>query len=405
MARTDSLSLGVSRNKRHFVDGAGKPFFWLGDTIWPLFTGYTYEEAAWYLEKRKSQGFTVEHTMIIWDYGTGKPDDPVPNPNPEGELPWLNGNPAAPNPKYFEYADRIVDLAGKLGFVLGIMPCGGSSGTYMEKHRIITAGNVRPWAKWLANRYRKASHVIWFNGGDLKPEHGEPIWREFAAGIREGEGGSHLMSLHPCGGFSSSYYHRESWLDFNSIQTWADYDRIRPLVRTDYGLDPVKPVVHVEGAYEEGTEYPTGPITAHKVRKQAYWALLGGAGHTYGHNAVWRKLPSWREAVDAPGANQLSVARRVLSARRWWEYAPDASVVEGECAALARGGSVIAYLSEPGPVRVRLEKPAAAMTGTWINPADGTEVAIRDVAAALAGRFTPPDGWEDAILSLDAGRV
>ena len=28
--------LKVSANGRHFVDRAGKPFFWLGDTGWPL---------------------------------------------------------------------------------------------------------------------------------------------------------------------------------------------------------------------------------------------------------------------------------------------------------------------------------------------------------------------------------
>ena len=348
--------MGLTVTGRH-LSRDGKPFFWLGDTVWPLFTGYSYEEAAWYLERRKAQGFTIEHTMIIWDFGTGKPDDPVPNPNPEGELPWKNGNPATPNGRYFEYADRIVELAGKMGMVLGIMPCGGSNGTYMDRNRIITAENVRPWARFLAERYRKADHVIWFNGGDLPPEKGEPIWREFAAGIREGEGGSHLLSLHSCGATSSSYYHAEPWLDFNSIQTWTDYDRIRDMVRADYSREPAKPVIHVEGAYEAGEEYPKGPITPLLVRRQAYWAFFEGAGHSYGHNHIWRKRPGWREAMDAPGAGQMGVLAKVLGSRRWWEYAPDHSrIVEGGgpmTAALGRpGGETLVYLGDAKPVAV-----------------------------------------------------
>ncbi len=397
-------NLSLSSDRRRFIDGDGRPFLWLGDTIWPLFTGYTYKEAAWYLEKRKRQGFTVEHTMAVWDFGTGRPDDPVPNPNPEGQLPWINGNPAMPNSRYFDHMDRIVNLAGRLGFMLGIMPCGGSSGTYMEKNKIITADNVRAWARWLADRYKKASHVIWFNGGDLKPNQGEPIWREFAAGIREGGSGRQLMSLHPCGGQSSSYYHEEDWLDFNSIQTWADYDRIIPLVGDDYARKPVKPVVHVEGAYEEGSEYPTGPITPLLVRRQAYWALLGGAGHTYGHNHVWRKLPGWRKAVDSPGARQVGIAGRILGKYKWWEFTPDSSALESGRdrmnAALVRGCSLIAYLGDAKPVRLRLSDPAGVRTGRWINPADGAEMAIPDPASALKRELVPPHDWEDAILTL-----
>ena len=43
LADRESVQSGpirVSENGRHFVDAQGHPFFWLGDTAWPLFACY-----------------------------------------------------------------------------------------------------------------------------------------------------------------------------------------------------------------------------------------------------------------------------------------------------------------------------------------------------------------------------
>ena len=46
---------------------------------------------------------------------------------------------------------------------------------------------------------------------------------------------------------------REPWLAFHSIQTCKDVGLIYPMVRQDCALEPAKPVVMAEGAYEGGT--------------------------------------------------------------------------------------------------------------------------------------------------------
>ena len=46
----------VSDDGRYFVDRGGNPFFWLGDTAWPLFAEYTPEQAEAYLANRGEQG-------------------------------------------------------------------------------------------------------------------------------------------------------------------------------------------------------------------------------------------------------------------------------------------------------------------------------------------------------------
>jgi hypothetical protein len=62
-----------------------------------------------------------------------------------------------------------------------------------------------------------------------------------AAGLREGDGGYHLITFkpdpapHPAG-----FLHDEPWLDFSVMQTWKWVERIYPMVTQEYHLKPVK---------------------------------------------------------------------------------------------------------------------------------------------------------------------
>ena len=80
----------------------------------------------------------------------------------------------------------------------------------------------------------------------------------------------------PCG------FHQADWLDFNSIQSGHVFMADSyAFVSNDYALTPPKPTVDMEPAYEN---HPTGagqpPIDSHKVRTQAYLAMLCRGGGT-----------------------------------------------------------------------------------------------------------------------------
>src|SRR5688572_2974378 len=57
--------LKVSANGRYFMTSDGKPFFWLGDTGWLLFSKLKREEAVKYLDDRKLKGFNVIQVMVL----------------------------------------------------------------------------------------------------------------------------------------------------------------------------------------------------------------------------------------------------------------------------------------------------------------------------------------------------
>ncbi len=83
----------VGKDGRHFVDQKGTPFFWLGDTAWPLFAQYSKAQAEAYLQNRGEKGFTVIQGVLAWGLGSGM-EQKTPMANALGQKPWLDDDPA-----------------------------------------------------------------------------------------------------------------------------------------------------------------------------------------------------------------------------------------------------------------------------------------------------------------------
>jgi hypothetical protein len=184
------------------------------------------------------------------------------------------------------------------------------------------------------------------------------------------------------------------------------------MVTEEYHLKPTKPVVMGEGAYEHGSEYGFD-VTPLWVRRQAYYSYLAGAHHAYGHNDSWRVLPTWRQALDAPGASQLGALKKIfLDRKQWWCLVPDQAVFAsggntiGQVLNLAArhkdGRWVMAYLGSKASVSIQMNKLANnAVKAVWIDPRTGESKAIGRCSNSGVKSFSTPDGWEDALLILE----
>ncbi len=389
----------ISENRRYFTDQAGNPIFWLGTTQWQLFREYTREEARIILESCKERGFAFAQVMLL-GVGDGA------RPNVYGEKPWIDDNPLTPNEAYFQNVDAVLRIARENNVVLSMT-------LFHQRYRnYITVDNGRAWARWLAQRYREETHLLW----SMTPEANAafvPILRELAAGLREGDGGAHLITFKPDPApYTSSFIHTEPWLEFNSMQTWKWVQLIYPLIAIDYHLEPVKPVLMAEGAYEAGTEYGF-EVTPLWVRRQAYYSYLAGAHHTYGHNDSWRVLPTWQQALAAPGAVQLGHLKRLFMERaEWWHLVPDQTLfagggnISGEILNLAArhkdGRWAMVYLGKTASFSLHMNKLAGSQVEAfWIDPRTGEKQAIGHFATTGVQPFSTPDTWEDALLILE----
>jgi hypothetical protein len=251
-----------------------------------------------------------------------------------------------------------------------------------------------------------------------------------AKGLKDGSGGSQLVCYHGQGSTSSSmWFHNADWLDFNSIQSGHNFNSDSyAFVSKDYTMTPTKPTLDMEPAYEN---HPTGAnkprVDAHKVRSQAYSAMLAGAaGHGYGSlDLFWfykdadgpfpkNGFQHWRTAVAYEGTRQMGLMRRLFEQRPWYKMVPDQSVLASEpgggpyrlAAARAEDGSfAIAYTARGQPVSIHLDKlRGSQVKAQWYDPRDGTWKTIGQYPNKGVQEFVPPSRGErdDWVMVLDA---
>lgn len=433
--------LQVSPNQRFLVTATGQPFFWLGDTAWELFHRLNREEADRYLQNRAERGFTVIQAVALAEL------DGLNDPNPYGHRPLLDHDPARPDVRegpdndYWDHVDFIVAQANALGLYVGFLPTWGDKWNkkWGVGPEIFTPPNAAAYGEWLGRRYRQAG-LIWILGGDRPVENDthREITRALARGLRQGDGGAHLMTWHPSGGQGSAqYFHDDAWLDFNMRQNGhvPEFTGRYDATRTDYDRTPVKPVLDGEPIYED---HPVsfdakklGHSIASDVRRPLYWNLFTGAfGHTYGHHSVWQMwapgrnpinnpLLPWSDAIRQPGAAQMQHGKHLLLSRPFLDRIPDDSVIVTDrvptsvpgagryrfVATRDRAGTyAMVYAPTGRPFKVR----TAAVQGEtlqawWFNPRTGQATSLGTFPNTGEREFAPPDPGEmlDWVLVLD----
>jgi len=433
--------LNVSENERFLVHEDGTPFFYLGDTAWQLFHRLDREEADKYLENRTAKGFTVIQAVALAELDGHK------DPNPYGHLPLIDLDPArpavleGPANDYWDHVDYIVNKANSLGLYVGFLPTWGRywHDSIKDAQPLFTAENAEVYGEWLSRRYKDKA-LIWILGGDRPIENDtqRQIIRAMARGLRRGDGGVHLMTLHPPGGNgSSTWFHDDDWLDFNMRQNGhvAEFTGRYDSTRKDYDRTPVKPVIDGEPLYED---HPVsfdakklGHSIAADVRRPLYWDLFSGAcGHTYGHHSVWQMwqpgrtpinnpLMPWFEAIDQPGAGQMQYGRRLIESRPFLSRVPDDSIIVTERVPTSVPGAgryrlvgtrdtegtyamVYAPIGRGFKVRMDVLK-GAKVKAWWYNPRNGQATAIGEFDNTGQCEFLPPDKGEmiDWVLVLD----
>jgi hypothetical protein len=413
--------LRVSDNCRWLVTADGRPFFWLADTAWQLIHDLTREEVERYLADRSAKGFNVFQTVALAHNG-------LTAPNAYGRMALIGRDPSQPDLRgdnhYWTHVDFVVRQAAQHGLYVALLPTWGNHVTrdYFDGrvNGIFTVENAEQYGRFLGERYRTATHIVWILGGDRAaptPES-QAIWRAMARGIAIGVSGREdysavLMTYHPAGpGTSADYFHHDEWLDFNGIQS-SHGPRIEnwKMVQRDYARQPPKPVIDLETTYVEivfGKQ--TEPLTDDMARRAAYWAVFSGAaGHTYGHNSIWQMFAPgkpafakartpWDEALDSPSAAQMGYLRRLIESFPFLTQRPDSSFLVSQtarptdkCLAVRGEGYALVYTPSGAPLELDLDRLALdQVRAAWFDPRTGETHDIGQFEAKGRRTFTPP---------------
>ncbi len=393
------------------------------------------------MDNRAANGFTVIQTVALAELNG------LRTPTPYGHLPLVDNDPTkpavqdGPNNDYWDHVDFIVEEANKRGMYIGFLPTWGDKWNkkWGEGPEIFTPANAASYGEWIGKRYQR-SGVVWILGGDrpVESDSQKEILRAMAKGIRAGDQGSHLMTLHPTGGAGSSqHFHNDDWLDFNMRQNGhtAEFTGRYDATKVDYDRTPTKPILDGEPIYDD---HPVsfdakkfGHSIASDVRRPLYWNLFTGAfGHTFGHHSVWQMarkegpginnpLMPWSEAILQSGALQMKHGKALMESRPFFTRIPDQAIIvtdrvptsvpgAGRYKFVATRDTDRTYAMVYAPIGRAFQVKMLSIQGEkvkawWFNPRDGQSTAIGEFPNGGEKEFTPPIPGEmlDWVLVLD----
>lgn len=423
--------LKVSTNDHFLVHEDGTPFFYMGDTAWQLLTRVNKEDTEMYLENRRQKGFTVIQTVALASF-EGKYEA-----NQYGQKAIVDGNIDQLNEEYYKHIDWVIKKAEEKGIFVALLPVwanhdiAADNGLFNPNYRNQGIDEAKKKAYdfglYLGKRYKDYQNIIWVLGGDTNPPGFEDIYRSMAKGLDEGDKGRHLMTYHPK--YMNNYFHNESWLDFNMAQTNHVFDspNYKDMLK-NYHLKPAKPTIDGEPRYED-IPHDYNPanerITDFDVRQAQYWALFSGAfGIVYGNNNVWQMYDSkyipwigantyWFDALDSPGARQMTYIRNLIESRPFLTRIPDQSMMKSEqkndgsylVATRSSDGSY-AFIYSPygGSFEVDINKISGEnIKAYWFNPKNGEATFIGTFSSSGTKEFQAPGSGRgnDWVLVLD----
>lgn len=340
----------VMPDGRHLMHEDGKPFMWLGDTWWMVFSSRINgsDEIARLTRDRREKGFTVIQLIDgLWcdvhAYDRrGK--------NEEGycwEPDW-----ARINPYFYDSADvkmkAIVDaglvplVAGSWGFYLKFMPR-----EKMKQHyRYMVARYAAYPLMW--NVAGETCMPYYYDdtqdpndsrsAGDARKQD----WAEILDYLKAIDPYNRTALAHETAGvLPQDGLPNQACLDIvmfqgTHSQNYHAIARAVNFVEELVALDPPRPVINGETCYE-GMLNNCGP----EIQRMIFWntILKGGAGFTYGAQGVWAAShendpfgPSaygmtwgyhtWQKASQFDGGKQIGAARKYLCRFNWWELQP-----------------------------------------------------------------------------------
>ena len=404
--------LKTADNGRFLADQKEEPFLVVGDTAWSLIVQLGEDDIDRYLEDRQKRGFnSIIVNLIEHRFCTDPPKTRA------GLAPFKTaGDFSTPNPDYFDFAHEVVKKANDRGIAVWLFPAylgyGGENDGFFRDMKAGGKERLRIYGRFVGKQFNDLPNIVWVMGGDFTPKK-EDQWTvaEVAEGIRE-EDSRHLISGHGSPGDSAIVAFGEpKWLTVNSVYSY-EKALYRP-VDSEYHRRPIRPFVLIESRYEGERD-----ATPEQIRRQAYWAMLGGAcGHFFGNNPIWHfdgpglypVNSTWQEALSGTGSLDMTRLRDLFVPLPWHRLEPEKNheIVtdgygEGVAAALtARTADrrlSISYVPSTGTESRKLTVDLAQFSGPvaahWYNPADRRRSTAHDAPLPNRGShwfITPGD--------------
>lgn len=380
----------VSADGRSFVDARQRLWFGRGDTAWSLVAQLDREAVDRYLDDRASRGFNlVLANLLEGRYADNAPDNIYHDPPFTGDL-----FRSTPNEAYWRHVDYIVEAARERGITLLLCPAylgsPGANDGLADEVRHASPEQMAEYGRFLAARYGEAPNIMWLIGHDRVPDT--------ALTSREGALADELQDdLVGVGASSDPVLGIPQWsplgfhVDFETVYSYRE----TPVddVTEGWVEQPTRPVVFLEGKYEQEHDIPLGGDT---LRLQALGAIGGGAaGVFFGNNPMWHfesvtLYPfegSWEDNLSSLGAQDMARTWHLVDSLPLERMRPDVDgrlVVSGagsgseRVAARYSGTTAFIYLPSSRPITLDLS-PLSGARDVGIRRVDPRSGAVTDL--------------------------
>ena len=335
-------------------------------------------------------------------------------------MPFTGKAFISPNEKYFAHADSVIEYACRQNIVVLLAPlylgydCRDEGWCTEVKNASVS--DLYSWGKYVGERYRKFSNIIWLIGGDTDPSPVKDKVLAMVKGIREKDT-IHLFSAHnQPETMAVDAWSDEPWLSVNNVYSYDSAVYIN--YKIAYARKPVLPYFQIESAYEN--EHNSTP---QELRSYAYWAVLSGAmGDVFGNCPVWHfgaaptwcNTDDWKNEMNNYGSVSMDFLQRLFRSRSWQTLIPDFEnriITAGygkwgtkdhvSVALTSDANTLIAYLPSRRSIMVDMSKINGSEARCWwYNPSDGMATEIGIYSTSGEATFTPgSDG--DWVLVID----
>jgi hypothetical protein len=349
--------LEVSANGQYLQhEDDGTPLFWWFDTAWTAPSRLDLDDLRIWFADRQEKGYTGLMMAMLGFGGNYFYNDPSDN-LVNGTLPFLNDNPATPNPDYFQYVADVINLAAEYNFYVAFLV---SVQDYIcdddTNPGPFTTSNAYTYGQWIGDffkddpdtQWREFPNLIYMVGGDMDIDctsTSPTIIENIVEGIKNKDT-KHLVTAHPNGrSLTNEWPTLEAKLDFGTFQS---RDSCCALNDT-YGM--------AYTAYKQNKAYvisephycPEGPyvLTDVDMRSQPWFVWLRGTkGYTSGVRYLWDVFiealgedgnefgqwpgegHDWDWYLDNSTCNSYQVlAHQLLKKFNWHKLVPDQNII------------------------------------------------------------------------------
>lgn len=386
--------LKVDQNKRNFTLD-GKPFFYLADTVWSAFTNIQMENWDYYLEKRKSQGFTVLQINTLPQWDRCMTDVGVyPFPTEDGQ----SFDFSSFCQDYYDRARQMCQMAVNKGFQLALVVLWlnyvpGTWGSRMLSTNIMPKEFLPTYAKKVVDEFDEFNPMYIVSGDtDLDTEDAISYYQILLEAMCEYSPDS-LKGMHIKRGYDflpECFLEHIDYYMFQSGHNRDGQDMAYLLPERFLEKYPAKPLLNSEPCYEQMgySRKVYGRFSQYDVRKAAWTSILSGAcaGVTYGAHGIWNwqkmntpknpvlgegfdEAPPWEQALALPGAWDYGYIHYLLRQNGIQEIAPASELIVNETPEIRMGktpdGDYLIYM--PSNTNVMIHKD---LTGYEMNIVD-----------------------------------